>query len=132
MVIHEGQLTYSRDGLSKVVDLGEWWWKETQLPLPLGANAARRALDRQAIRQVARSLRDSIEYGFKHREEALAYALQFGRGVDTQTADRFVSMYVNDWTRDLGERGRRAAQALLDRGFEKGVLPRRVQAEFVE
>ena len=132
VVIHEGQLTYAREGLSKVVDLGEWWHKETGLPLPLGGNAIRRSLDRQVIQQVAKILKESIEYGFNHREEALDYALHFGRGLDAHTADQFVSMYVNDWTLDYGERGRQAVQTLLDRGFEKGVLPHRVQAEFVE
>jgi len=132
VVIHEGQLTYAREGLSKVVDLGEWWHKETGLPLPLGGNAIRRSLDPQVIQQVAKILKESIEYGFSHREEALDYALHFGRGLDAHTADQFVSMYVNDWTLDLGERGRQAVQTLLDRGFEKGVLPHRVQAEFVE
>jgi 1,4-dihydroxy-6-naphthoate synthase len=132
VVIHEGQLTYAREGLSKVVDLGEWWHKETGLPLPLGGNAIRRALDPQVIQQVAKILKESIEYGLKNREEALDYALHFGRGVDAHTADQFVSMYVNDWTLDYGERGRQAVQTLLDRGFERGVLPQRVQAEFVE
>jgi 1,4-dihydroxy-6-naphthoate synthase len=132
VVIHEGQLTYARDGLSKVVDLGEWWYKETKLPLPLGGNAIRRALDTRTRHQVTRLLKESIEYGLKHREEALAYAMQFGRGLDSPTADRFVSMYVNDWTVDCGERGRLAIQTLLDRGYESGVLPAPVKAEFVE
>jgi 1,4-dihydroxy-6-naphthoate synthase len=132
VVIHEGQLTYARDGLNKVVDLGEWWQKETKLPLPLGGNAIRRALDARTRHQVAKLLKESIEYGLKHREEALAYAMQFGRGLDSSTADRFVSMYVNDWTLDCGERGRLAIRTLLDRGSEKGVLPAQVKAEFVE
>jgi 1,4-dihydroxy-6-naphthoate synthase len=132
VVIHEGQLTYSRDGLSKVVDLGEWWHKETKLPLPLGGNAIQRALDARTRHQVTRLLKESIEYGLKHREEALAYAMQFGRGLDSATADRFVSMYVNDWTVDCGERGRLAIQTLLDRGFESGILPAKVKAEFAE
>lgn len=132
VVIHEGQLTYARQGLSKIVDLGEWWHQETGLPLPLGGNGIRRALDPQVIQQVTKILKESIEYGLKHREEALDYALHFGRGVDAHTADQFVSMYVNDWTLDYGERGRQAVQTLLDRGFEKGLLPRHVQAEFVQ
>lgn len=132
VVIHEGQLTYARDGLNKVVDLGEWWYHETKLPLPLGANAIKRSLEGRTRHQVARLLRESIDYGLKHREEALAYAMQFGRGLDSSTADRFVSMYVNDWTLDFGERGRLAVQTLLDRGFEKGLLPQKVNAEFVE
>lgn len=132
VVIHEGQLTYATVGLSKVLDLGEWWFHETRLPLPLGGNAIRRSLERRTIHQVAKLLRESICYAFDHRDEALTYALQFGRGLDPSTADRFVSMYVNDWTLGYGERGRRAVQTLLDRGFEKGLLPRPVKAEFVE
>jgi len=132
LVIHEGQLTYARAGLSKVLDLGEWWHQESGLPLPLGGNAIRRALDPEILRRVPELMRASIQYGLHHREEALLYAMQFARGLDTPTADQFVSMYVNEWTLDYGERGRRAVQSLLDRGFEKGILPRRVTAEFVE
>jgi len=132
VVIHEGQLTYASEGLSKIVDLGEWWHEQTGLPLPLGGNAIRSSLDRRTLHQAARLIKESIKYGFRHREEALEYALQFGRGLDLATADRFVSMYVNDWTLDYGERGRQALQALLDRGFEKGLLPHRVKPEFVE
>lgn len=132
VVIHEGQLTYTREGLTKIVDLGEWWHQQTELPLPLGGNAIRRSQDRRTQHHVARLLRESIQYALNHREEALAYTHQFARGLDTSTADRFVSMYVNDWTLDYTERGRQAVQALLDRGFEKGLLPRKVMAEFVE
>jgi len=132
VVIHEGQLTYAEVGLKKIVDLGEWWHKETALPLPLGANLILRSLDRRTVRAVAKVLKQSIQYALDHREEALNYALQFGRGLDSSTADRFVAMYVNEWTLDYGERGRKAVQTLLDRGFEKGILPKRVQAEFVE
>jgi 1,4-dihydroxy-6-naphthoate synthase len=132
VVIHEGQLTYSLRGLRKVIDLGEWWYQQTALPLPLGGNAIRRSLDAEVIRRAARLLRASIRYGLEHREEALAYALQFGRGLDHFTADQFVSMYVNKWTLSFGEPGRRAVQSLLDRGFQSGLLPREVQAEFAE
>lgn len=132
VVIHEGQLTYAREGLRKVVDLGEWWHAETQLPLPLGGNGIRRALDAGVRRRVAKLLTDSIRYSLDHREEALDYAVHFSRGLDTSTADQFVSMYVNEWTLDYGERGRQAVQTLLDRGFEKGLLPQPVKAEFVE
>jgi 1,4-dihydroxy-6-naphthoate synthase len=132
LVIHEGQLTYAQEGLSKVVDLGEWWHQETGLPLPLGGNAIRRTLGPEIHQRVPELMRASIQYGLNHREEALLYAMQFARGLDTPTADQFVSMYVNDWTLDYGERGRRAVQSLLDRGFEKGILPRQVTAEFVE
>jgi 1,4-dihydroxy-6-naphthoate synthase len=132
VVIHEGQLTYGSRGLTKLVDLGEWWQGETALPLPLGGNAVRRSLGPDVLREVSRLLKESIQYGLDHREEALDYAVQFSRGLDRSTADRFISMYVNDWTLDLGERGRLAVQTLLDRGFEAGVVPERVQAEFVE
>ena len=132
VVIHEGQLTFAESGLKKVVDLGEWWHQQTGLPLPLGGNLILRSLDRRTIRAAATLLTESIQYALDNREEALNYALQFGRGVDTPTADRFVAMYVNQWTLDYGERGRLAVQTLLDRGFEKGLLPKQVQAEFVD
>jgi 1,4-dihydroxy-6-naphthoate synthase len=132
VVIHEGQLTYARHGLNKILDLGEWWQQETQLPLPLGGNAIRRSLDARTTRSVSRLVKESIRYALEHREEALAYAQQFGRGLDASTADRFVSMYVNDRTLDYGERGRLAVQALLDCGYKKGLLPRSLRAEFVE
>jgi len=132
VVIHEGQLTYGLEGLNKVVDLGEWWQGETGLPLPLGGNAIRRTLGRKVIQESAQLLRESILYGLNHREEALLYAMQFSRGLDASTADRFIAMYVNDWTLDYGELGRRAVQLLLDRGFEAGVLPERIAAEFAD
>jgi 1,4-dihydroxy-6-naphthoate synthase len=132
VVIHEGQLTYAGAGLSKVLDLGEWWYQETKLPLPLGGNAIRRALDQHTQQAVAALLKQSIRYSLDHREEALSYAQQFSRGLDAPTADRFVSMYVNDWTLDYGPRGRLAVQELLDRGFQRGILPRAVNAQYVE
>jgi 1,4-dihydroxy-6-naphthoate synthase len=132
VVIHEGQLTYAEAGLQKVLDLGEWWHQQTGLPLPLGGNFIRRSLDRQIVLSAANLLKESIQYALDHREEALNYALQFGRGLDTPTADRFVALYVNEWTLDYGERGRRAVQTLLDWGYEKGLLPQKVRAEFVE
>ncbi len=132
VVIHEGQLTYAESGLKKIADLGEWWHQETSLPLPLGGNLILRSIDRSTLSLVAKVLKSSIQYALNHREEALNYALQFGRGLDNPTADRFVAMYVNDWTLDYGERGRLAVQTLLDRGYDKGLLPKRVQAEFVE
>lgn len=132
VVIHEGQLTYAREGLRKIVDLGEWWYKQTQLPLPLGGNAIRRSLDPVVLQKVSKLLQESIRYSLEHRDEALEYAVQFARGLDRATADQFVSMYVNDWTLDYGERGRLAVQTLLDRGYEKGILPKFVRAEFVE
>jgi len=132
VVIHEGQLTYSESGLMKVLDLGEWWHQETGLPLPLGGNAIKRSLDCRTLHAVAKLMKESIQYSMDHREEALNYAAQFARGLDMPTADRFVAMYVNEWTLDYGERGRQAVQALLDRGYRNGLLPRQVQAEFVE
>jgi 1,4-dihydroxy-6-naphthoate synthase len=132
VVIHEGQLTYSLQGLRKVVDLGEWWHRQTSLPLPLGANAIRRSLGTAVIRRAARVLRASIKYSLDHREEALAYAMQFARGLDHVAVDRFVSMYVNKWTMGYGEDGCRAVQTLLDRGFQNGLLPAQVEAEFAE
>jgi 1,4-dihydroxy-6-naphthoate synthase len=132
VVIHEGQLTFAESGLKKIVDLGEWWYQETQLPLPLGGNLILRSLDERTIRSASKLLTESIQYALDNREEALNYALQFGRGLDTPTADRFVAMYVNRWTLDYGEKGRKAVQILLDRGFQQGILPKQVQAEFVE
>lgn len=130
VVIHEGQLTYSLAGLNKWVDLGEWWQNETGLPLPLGGNVIRRSLGRSVIREATRLLRESIQYGLDHREEALLYATQFSRGLDPSAADRFIAMYVNDWTLNYDERGQRAVQLFLDRGFEAGILPAPVRAEF--
>jgi 1,4-dihydroxy-6-naphthoate synthase len=132
VVIHEGQLTYAGHGLTKVLDLGEWWHQQTNLPLPLGGNAIRRSLGEPVKKQVSKLLKESIQYAFDHREEALAYALQFARGLDSVTTDRFVSMYVNDWTLDCGRRGRDAVQTLLDYGFKKGLLPGAPQVEFVD
>ncbi len=132
LIIHEGQLTYGDRGLSLVVDLGQWWMQETGLPLPLGANAIRKDLGEPVIRDVNRLLKQSIEYGLAHRKEALDYALQYGRDLDLGRADRFVGMYVNDWTLDFGPRGREAVQQLLARGHAAGVIPQSVEPEFVE
>jgi 1,4-dihydroxy-6-naphthoate synthase len=132
VVIHEGQLTYAGAGLRKVLDLGEWWYEQTKLPLPLGGNAIRRTLGSPTQHKVAALLKESIQFSLHHREEALSYAQQFSRGLDTTTADRFVAMYVNDWTLDYGQRGRLAVQELLDRGFQRGLLPKAVKAEYVE
>lgn len=131
LVIHEGQLSYRDEGLKKVLDLGEWWSETTGLPLPLGGNLVRRDLGEEAIQEISRHLHKSISYALDHRSEALEYALQFGRGLDPQQGDRFVAMYVNERTLDYGEDGRASVQLFLDRGFEAGLLPRRVQVEFV-
>jgi 1,4-dihydroxy-6-naphthoate synthase len=132
LVIHEGQLTYQADQLQLVVDLGKWWMQETDLPLPLGANAIRKDLGTECISDVHRLLHASICYGLEHREAALAYALGFGRGLDHAKADTFVGMYVNDWTLDFGPRGRQAVATLLQRGFQAGVIPHQQWPEFVE
>jgi 1,4-dihydroxy-6-naphthoate synthase len=131
LIIHEGQLTYADRGLQLAVDLGQWWHELTGLPLPLGANAIRRDLGPETIRDVNRLLQESIRYGLEHREEALEYAMRFGRDLDRARADRFVGMYVNDWTLDFGPRGREAVRRLLEEGFKAGVIPKRVEPEFV-
>jgi 1,4-dihydroxy-6-naphthoate synthase len=131
LLIHEGQLTYESQGLAKVLDLGEWWLGETGLPLPLGVNAARRDLGEDVLRRLSEVLRDSIRAGLEHREEAMRYALRFGRGLDTALADRFVGMYVNELTEDYGEEGRRAVRELLRRGEAIGAFREPVQVEFV-
>jgi len=123
LLIHEGQLTYARRGLHLWVDLGEWWFGETRLPLPLGGNAIRRALGPKLMVQVSRDLRASIAYGLEHRDDALRYALSFARGLDRSTTDEFVGMYVNQLTLDYGERGRRAVRMLLERGAKAGLVP---------
>jgi 1,4-dihydroxy-6-naphthoate synthase len=131
LLIHEGQLTYGRHGLQAIVDLGEWWLLETGLPLPLGINVARRDLGDGALHQLSEILRESIRAGLDHREEALAYALKFGRGLDEALADRFVGMYVNELTEDYGEEGRQAVTELLRRGEGIGAFERPVRVEFV-
>ncbi len=131
LIIHEGQLTYGDQGLHLVVDLGKWWMEQTGLPLPLGANAIRKDLGQPAMDEVTALLKQSIQYGLDHRQEALDYALQFGRDLDNAKADEFVGMYVNDWTLDFGERGRQAVAALLQRGHEAGIIPDPVELEFI-
>jgi 1,4-dihydroxy-6-naphthoate synthase len=132
LIIHEGQLTFQNQGLHLVVDLGVWWQEKTGLPLPLGGNAVRRDLGEQTMRQISRLLRESIRYALSHREDALSYALQYARDMDRALADRFVGMYVNDWTLDYGERGRAAVTRLLEEGHRAGLIPKRVPIEFVE
>jgi 1,4-dihydroxy-6-naphthoate synthase len=132
LIIHEGQVTYASVGLHKVVDLGEWWTGETGLPLPLGGNVIRKDLGPDLMRRISRLLRDSIQYALAHRQEALDYAMQFGRDMDRPLADRFVGMYVNDLTLDYGERGRAAVRRLLTVGHERGIIPHLVEPEFAE
>ena len=131
LIIHEGQLTYEDDGLHLCLDFGEWWHDETGLPLPLGGNVIRRDLGEDTIHQVSRLIKESIQYGLSHREEALAYALAFGRGLDDSQADEFVGMYVNERTLDYGEDGKKAVQLLLDRGHEAGIIPHQVAVDFI-
>jgi 5,8-dihydroxy-2-naphthoate synthase len=131
LLIHEGQLTYGAAGLHKIVDLGEWWLEDTGLPLPLGANVARRDLGPDTLRELSDVLAESIRAGLDNREPALEYALQFGRGLDDELADRFVGMYVNELTEDYGEEGRRAVRELLRRGEEIGAFTQPVRVEFV-
>jgi 1,4-dihydroxy-6-naphthoate synthase len=132
LVIHEGQLTYGGQGLHKVVDLGAWWKDETGLPLPLGGNAVRRDLGPEMMARLTRLVRETVRHSLAHRPQALEYAMSFARGMDPGVADRFVGMWVNDMTLDMGERGRRAVQAFLDRGHAAGVIPQRVVVDFVE
>ena len=132
LVIHEGQLTFAGSGLHKVLDLGAWWKEETGLPLPLGGNAVRRDLDLDLARRLTLLVRQTVQYSLAHRPEALEYAMRFARGMADGIADRFVGMWVNDMTVDCGERGRRAVQELLDRGHAQGIIPRRVEVDFVD
>jgi 1,4-dihydroxy-6-naphthoate synthase len=131
LIIHEGQLTYQDEGLVKVLDLGEWWLLETGLPLPLGANVARRDLGEETLHDLSAVLQDSIRTGLDHRSEAMAYAMEFSRGLEPHLADRFVGMYVNDLTCDYGEEGRRAVEELLQRAEALGAYEHPVRVEFV-
>src|SRR5580704_15658787 len=131
LIIHEGQLTYSQSGLHKVLDLGQWWREKTGLPLPLGGNAIRRSLGEKTMQTVTQALRDSIQHGLDHRDEALAYAMQFARDLDQDLANKFVGMYVNDRTLNYGEDGREAIRKLLDMGFDRGIIPMRADVAFV-
>ena len=132
LIIHEGQLTYGGQNLHKVLDLGVWWKDETGLPLPLGGNAVRRDLGKERMAQLTRLVRETVQHSLDNRESALEYAMSFARGMDPKVADRFVGMWVNDMTLDIGDRGREAAQTFLDRGYEAGVIPSRVVIDFVD
>jgi 1,4-dihydroxy-6-naphthoate synthase len=131
LVIHEGQLTYGHQGLHRILDLGAWWKEETGLPLPLGGNAVRRDLGPDLMKRLTGIVRATVEYSLAHRKEALGYAMEFARGMDPAIADRFVGMWVNEMTVDCGPRGRRAIQELLDRGHAAGIIPARVEVDFV-
>jgi 1,4-dihydroxy-6-naphthoate synthase len=131
LIIHEGQLTYANEGLSKLLDLGQWWREQTGLPLPLGGNAIRRSLGQETMLITTNALRNSIQHALDNRDEALAYAMQFARDLDTTLANRFVGMYVNDRTLNYGEDGKEAIKKLLDMGFERGIIPFRATVDFV-
>jgi 1,4-dihydroxy-6-naphthoate synthase len=131
LLIHEGQLLFPQLSMHRVVDLGVWWHEQTGLPLPLGGNAVRRALGPTLGLQIAKTIRDSVEYGLEHREEALNYAMQFARDMETEIADKFVGMYVNRWTLGYGERGKQAVRALIERGTAAGFLPGPPEVEFL-
>jgi 1,4-dihydroxy-6-naphthoate synthase len=132
LLIHEGQLTFAERGLHLVADMGEWWFQETGLPLPLGGNVVRKDLGAAMTRKISRHLRDSIAYGLEHRVGALDHAMQYARGLDRSKADTFVGMYVNDWTLDYGDRGRKSVRLFLKRGVEAGLVTKPVTVEFVE
>jgi 1,4-dihydroxy-6-naphthoate synthase len=132
LIIHEGQLTYSNNGLVKALDLGAWWREQTGLPLPLGGNAIRRALGEETMRITTGALRESIQHALDHREEALAYAMQFARDLDPALANQFVGMYVNERTLNYGEDGREAIRKLLEMGFDRGIIPMRAEVAFVD
>lgn len=132
LLIHEGQLFYKQMGLSKVLDLGEWWHERTGLPLPMGGNVIKRDLGEELMRKVSRQLHKSIVYSMENREDALSYAMQFARDMPTELADRFVAMWVNDLTLDYGERGKEGVKRLLQEGFDKGIIKNKVDIDFVE
>lgn len=131
LIIHEGQLTFQNQGLHLVTDLGVWWQDKTKLPLPLGGNVVRRDLGEQTIRDISRLIKESIRYSLDHRQDALTYALNYARDMDRGLADKFVGMYVNEWTLDYGERGRQAVRLLLDEAHRAGVIPNPVSVDFV-
>ena len=131
LLIHEGQLFYKQEGLDKVLDLGEWWYEKTGLPLPMGGNAVRRELGLELMEQVSHHLHRSIVYSMENREDALAYAMQFARDMAPELADRFVAMWVNDLTLDYGDRGREAVRILLEEGYRRGIIPHKVEVDFV-
>ncbi len=132
LIIHEGQLTFQNQGLSLVTDLGVWWQEKTGLPLPLGGNVVRKDLGTETMQEVSRLIKQSIQYGLDHRDEALAYALKYARDMDVSLADKFVGMYVNHWTLDYGDRGRAAIRRLLEEGFKAGEIPHHTEPEFVK
>ena len=132
LIIHEGQLTYKEEGLHKIIDMGEWWFNETGLPLPLGGNVVRRDLGMDLMKRVSDFIQRSIQYSLDHREDALKYALKYAGDMDPAMADKFVGMYVNHWTLDYKEKGKAAVQLLLDKGFEAGIIEQKTEAEYLD
>ena len=132
LIIHEGQLTYADNGLHKILDLGQWWFEKTGLPLPLGANAIKRSLGNEAMLSTTHALRDSIQHALDHREAALEYSLQFARDLDPAMANKFVGMYVNHRTMDFGDDGRESIRKFLDMGYERGVIPHKAKVDFID
>jgi len=132
LLIHEGQLTYKDFGLEIVLDLGEMWAKDTSLPLPLGVNAVRRDIDENLQREILRVHKESIEYALSHKDEALEYALQFGRGMKKDVGEKFVLMYVNEYTREMGEQGKKALKVFFTRAFEKGIIKDKPKLDILE
>lgn len=130
LLIHEGQLTYSQAGLHRIVDMGEWWYGATGLPLPLGGNGIRKDLGSEDIREISRLIKESIQYALGHRADALEHALQFARGLEAAQADTFVSMYVNARTLDYGDDGRRAVRLILEKAYQHEIIPKRIEVEF--
>jgi len=131
LIIHEGQLTYADNGLHKILDLGQWWFEKTGLPLPLGANAIKRSLGNEAMLSTTHALRDSIQHALDHREAALEYSMQFARDLDPAMANKFVGMYVNHRTLDFGDDGRESIRKFLDMGYERGVIPHKAKVDFI-
>jgi 1,4-dihydroxy-6-naphthoate synthase len=132
LIIHEGQLTYARAGFQNIVDLGEWWKRETDLPLPLGGNVLRKDIDLATRHDLLGIIRASIEYGLTHRDEAVAHSMAYARDMNTALADKFIGMYVNDYTRDYGETGRSAVRLFLNAGRDAGYIDKPVEIEFVD
>jgi 1,4-dihydroxy-6-naphthoate synthase len=132
LIIHEGQLTYARAGFAKILDLGEWWKRETGLPLPLGGNVLRKDIPRDVQRDLLAIMRESIDYGLAHRDEGVRHSMPYARDMDTQLAGKFIGMYVNDFTRDYGDAGREAIRRFLNRAAEAGYIARTPAIEFVD
>ena len=132
LIIHEGQLTYSRSGFTKIVDLGEWWKRETSLPLPLGGNVLRKDIDPAVQRDLLEIMRESIDFGLAHRDDAVQHSMPYARDMDADLAGKFIGMYVNDYTRDYGDTGRRAVREFLQTAHERGYLEKKPLVEFAE